>query len=102
MTSSISVQVVNLERMMAKSKSEKKQRGREAKAARRKAEQRSKLISRVLWIGLPILGVAGLIAFGLIRQANQPPFDPLADLRPTNIEGNLDAPITILEFGDFG
>ncbi|MFK7804622.1 MAG: hypothetical protein AB8G95_23500 [Anaerolineae bacterium] len=87
---------------MAKSKADKKQRGREAREAKRKAEKQSKLVSRLLWIGLPTLLVVGLISWGIINQANQPPFDPLAGLRATNIQGNTDAPITILEFGDFG
>ena len=87
---------------MAKTKTEKKQRGREAKEAKRKAEQRNKLFSRLLWIGLPILVVAGLITWGVINQNNQPPFDPLLDIRESNISGNLAAPVTIIEFGDFG
>lgn len=83
-------------------KAEKKQKGREAREAQRKVAKRNQQISRALWIGLPVLLVLGLIGFGLIRQANQPPFDPLAGLRPENVQGNLEAPITILEFGDFG
>lgn len=87
---------------MTKSKSEKKQRGREAKQAKRQAEKRAKLASRLLWIGLPALFIVALVAWGVINQANQPAFDPLADLRPANIQGDAEAPITILEFGDFG
>lgn len=86
---------------MAKSKAEKKQLGRETREAKRKAEQRQKLISRLLWIGLPVLIVVGLATFGVIRQNNQPPFDPLLGLRESNIDGNSAAPITVVEFGDF-
>ena len=87
---------------MAKSKAEKKKKGREAREARRKAEQRQKLISRSLWIGLPILFIVSLITWGVINQNNQPPFDPLLNLRDSNVSGNLAAPVTIVEFGDFG
>ncbi|MFT5194120.1 MAG: protein-disulfide isomerase [Cellvibrionaceae bacterium] len=86
---------------MAKSKSEKKQQGREAKKAKHRLDKRNQQISSALWIGLPILFVVGLIAFGLVRQANQPPFDPLAGLKSTNIDGNSSAPVTVIEFGDF-
>ena len=87
---------------MAKSRAEKKEKGRAAKEAARKAKQREQLTSRILWIGIPLLAVAGLIAFGIIRQNNQPPFDPLVGLRETNSQGNVAAPVTIVEFGDFG
>ncbi len=87
---------------MAKSKAEKKQRGREAREAARKAKQRQQLVSRVTWIGVPVLAIIGLIAFGLIRQNNQPPFDPLANLSPANVQGDIDNSVTIIEFGDFG
>ena len=87
---------------MAKSRSEKKQRGREAKEAARKAKQRQQLISRVTWIGIPALAVIGLIAFGIIRQNNRPPFDPLENLNQANVQGNIDNSVTIIEFGDFG
>ena len=86
---------------MAKSKAEKKQRGREAREAKRKSEKRQKLISRALWIGLPTLLIIGLIGWGVLRQANRPPFDPLLGLRETNIDGALSAPVTVVEFGDF-
>ncbi|MEM8863081.1 MAG: hypothetical protein AAGD96_32625 [Chloroflexota bacterium] len=84
------------------SKAEKKKRGRQAKQERRKQQKRQQLINRVLWIGLPTIFVIGLITFGVIRQANQPPLDVLQNLRPTNLQGNPNAPITIVEFGDFG
>lgn len=84
------------------SKAEKKQRGREAREAQRKTQKRQQLLSRLKWIGLPVLAVIGLIAFGVIRQNNQPPFDPMADLIPANLQGDPNAPITIIEFGDFG
>ncbi|MEM9773596.1 MAG: hypothetical protein AAF902_03370 [Chloroflexota bacterium] len=84
------------------SKSEKKRKGRQAKQERRKQLKRQKLINRILWFGLPSMAVMGLIVFGVIRQANQPPLDVLANLRLTNIDGNPSAPITIVEFGDFG
>ena len=87
---------------MAKSRSEKKQKGREAKEAARKAQQRQKLLSRVTWIGIPVLAVIALITFGIIRQNNRPPFDPLANLNPANVQGNIDNSVTIIEFGDFG
>ena len=87
---------------MAKSRSEKKQQGRDAREAARKAQQRERFISRATWIGLPILAVVGLIAFGIIRQNNQPPLDPLANLNPANVQGDLDNSVVIIEFGDFG
>lgn len=87
---------------MAKSKAEKKQRGREAREAARKAKQRQQLISRATWIGIPVLAIVGLIVFGIFRQNNQPPFDLLANLSPANVQGDIDNSITIIEFGDFG
>ena len=84
------------------SKAEKKKRGREAREAQRKAEKNQKLLSRIMWIGIPVLAVVGLITFGIIRQNNKPPFDPMADLKPANVQGDPAAPITIMEFGDFG
>ena len=84
------------------SKAEKKKRGREAREAERQAKKRQQLISRLTWIGLPVLAVIGLIAFGVIRQNNQPPFDPMANLIPANLQGDPNAPVTIIEFGDFG
>ena len=87
---------------MAKSRSEKKQQGRDAREAARKAQQRERFISRATWIGLPILAVVGLIAFGIIRQNNQPPLDPLANLNPANVQGDLNNSVVIIEFGDFG
>lgn len=87
---------------MAKSRADKKQKGKEAREAARKAKQREQLTSKLLRIGVPILAVIGLIAFGITRQNSQPPFDPLVDLRDTNIQGNISAPVTIVEFGDFG
>jgi len=86
---------------MAKSKAEKKRQGRESRDAKKRAEKRNQLVSKILWIGIPILLVAGLVGWGIIRQMNQPPFDPLLGLRSENIQGNEAAPITIVEFGDF-
>ena len=66
----------------------------------KKSGGRGKLYGAVVVV-VAIIGIAGYIFFGNpLAQSPQPPFDP-ADLVFPNRLGSPDAPITVLEFGEY-
>ena len=83
---------------MAKRKQRKKGRRQE----RRETRQREQ---RMRWIrisGLVILAVAALGIFGFYRASTAPQVDAPEEVSAANIDGPADAPVSIVEFGDFG
>jgi len=60
---------------------------------------------KMRWIrigGLLIIVMGGLAALGFYRSATAPKVDVPLELMEDNIDGPLDAPVRIVEFGDFG
>ncbi len=57
------------------------------------------------WIrigGLILIVVGGLAALGFYRASTAPKVDAPLELMADNIDGPIDAPVRIVEFGDFG
>jgi protein-disulfide isomerase len=84
---------------MAKNKrAVKKGRRQERKEARQREQ-------RMRWMrigGLVILGVIALGAFSFFRASSAPQVDAPEEVMAANIDGPVDAPVSIVEFGDFG
>jgi protein-disulfide isomerase len=83
---------------MSKRKASKKER-------RRKVHDAQKRERRLRWLrlgGLLVLVLGGLAAFGFYRASSAPKVDAPTELMQANIDGPVDAPVRIVEFGDFG
>jgi protein-disulfide isomerase len=83
---------------MAKSNHKRKGRRQERREAR-KHEQRMR------WLrigGLIIIAVAAMGVFGFYRASSAPQVDAPEEVSAANIDGPAAAPVSIVEFGDFG
>lgn len=84
--------------MASSGRASRKQKRKDQRAAQKKA-QRNQLL-RYGIIGLLVIGA--LAAFGYYRAATVPQVDAPQEVMAANIEGPMDAPVRIVEFGDFG
>ena len=83
---------------MAQTRNKKKQSRKDL----RQAQQRQKRLRYLRIGGLLILAVAALAAFSFYRTSTAPQIDAPEDVMAANIDGPADAPVNIVEFGDFG
>jgi protein-disulfide isomerase len=75
-----------------------------AKRQKEIASQRNRQ-KKMRWIragGLILIVIGGLAALGFYRSATAPKVDAPLELMDANIDGPSDAPVRIVEFGDFG
>jgi protein-disulfide isomerase len=83
---------------MARRSTSSQKRRKQANKARTKER-------RLRWIrvgGLVILVLVGLAIVGFYRASSAPKVDAPTELMTDNIDGPVDAPVRIVEFGDFG
>ena len=79
-----------------------KKRKKSLKQKRQEERARAARLQRLRFIGLAIIilgGLGGLIAW---RNAGRVPVEEIAAVTPPNLDGPADAPVRIVEFGDFG
>ena len=72
---------------------------------RKQLREEQKRAQRLRWLrigGLAILAIAAFTIFGFYRSSTAPPVDAPAEILIANIDGAVDAPVRIVEFGDFG
>ena len=94
------------------------------KEQRRLATEKAKKMKNLQYAGIALVFIALFIGVGIYRQATVPSTDPLADIREsngdsiastsdselektlgfslTNVKGDLAAPVSIVEYADFG
>lgn len=61
--------------------------------------------ARIRWFKYGLIGVMAaviLTAFAIFRQSTVVPVADLERIALTNVDGPLDAPVSVVEFGDFG
>jgi protein-disulfide isomerase len=63
---------------------------------------REKNLRWVRIVGLILIVVGGLAALGFYRASTAPKVDAPLELMVGNVDGPIDAPVRIVEFGDFG
>ncbi len=84
---------------MAKSgRVSRKQKRKEQRAAQQKAQR----MQFVRYAIVGIIVIAALAAFGFYRASTAPQVDVPEEIMAANIDGPADAPVRIVEFGDFG
>ena len=72
---------------------------------RKQLREEQKRAQRLRWLrigGLAILAIAAFTIFGFYRSSTAPSVDAPAEILIANIDGAVDAPVRIVEFGDFG
>jgi protein-disulfide isomerase len=81
--------------MMTKNKSNKK----DSRMARKKQAQQMQML-RIG--GFVLLAVIALVFIGFYRRSGTVSADDITEIAAANIQGGVDAPVKIVEFGDFG
>ncbi len=85
---------------MAKQKTSNK---RISKKAQRQAERaRATRMKQIRYGGITFIFIATVIGLLMWRNASKVPLDELLETTPPNLAGAANAPIQIMEFGDFG
>ncbi len=69
---------------------------------REKDQTRQKRVHRLRYVIMGVLATVVLVAFAIFRQSAVVPTSDLERIALTNIDGPVDAPVSIIEFGDFG
>lgn len=80
----------------------RKKSARKSRAQKRQEQKRSQRLRLLRIGGISILLVAVLAAFAFYRASTAPQVESPLELMPDNIDGPIDAPVSIVEFGDFG
>jgi protein-disulfide isomerase len=84
---------------MTKNSTVKKKGRRQQRQATHQRQQ------RLRWVrigGLIVLALAALAVFGFYRVSSAPQVDAPAEIMAANVDGPAEAPVRIVEFGDFG
>ena len=83
-------------------KKEIKLSGREKERQRRQEKKREQQRQWMFYAGMGLLVIAGLAIFSFATQPVQATAEELAHVTSAHIDGSPDAPVQIVEFGDFG
>jgi protein-disulfide isomerase len=80
----------------------KKKVAKRSRAQKREEQKRSQRLRLLRISGLAILLTVVLAGFAYYRASTAPQVEAPLELMPDNIDGPIDAPVSIVEFGDFG
>jgi protein-disulfide isomerase len=80
----------------------RKKSAKKSRAQKRQEQKRSQRLRLVRIGGISLLLVAVLAVFVYYRASTAPQVDAPLELMRDNIDGPIDAPVSIVEFGDFG
>ena len=69
---------------------------------REKDQTRQKRVHRLRYVIIAVLATVVLVAFAIFRQSTVVPANNLERIALSNIDGPANAPVSIIEFGDFG
>ena len=69
---------------------------------REKDQTRQKRVHRLRYVIIAVLATVVLVAFANFRQSTVVPANNLERIALSNIDGPANAPVSIIEFGDFG
>lgn len=80
----------------------KKAAKRQRKQEMRQAHQREKRMRYLRYSGLALLLIGAIAAFAFYRVSSTPRIEAPDEIMADNFLGLIDAPVSVVEFGDFG